>query len=105
MVTVEQKRQILNRLSKGKKYRDLFVDSELTVGLAMQIRKLRIARGWTQEQLAAATGKKQSVISQVESTDYGHMSINTLKRIAAAFDVGLKIEFTDYQNMISKSYG
>ena len=49
--------------------------------------------GLTQKQLSERTGIAQSDISKLESGD-GNPSLKTLKRLAAAMDMTLKIEFT-----------
>lgn len=49
--------------------------------------------GLTQKQLSERTGITQSDISKLESGD-GDPSLKTLKRLAAAMDMTIKIEFT-----------
>jgi len=49
--------------------------------------------GLTQKQLSERTGIAQSDISKLESGD-GNPSLKTLKRLAAAMDMTIKIEFT-----------
>ena len=49
--------------------------------------------GLTQKQLSERTGIAQSDISKLESGD-GNPSLKTLKRLAAAMDMTLRIEFT-----------
>jgi len=48
--------------------------------------------GLTQKQLSERTGIAQSDISKLESGD-GNPSLNTLKRLALAMDMTLKVEF------------
>ena len=51
----------------------------------MLIQKLRLKRGWSQQQLAEAAGLSARTIQRVEA---GHpASIETLKSIAAVFEV------------------
>ena len=49
--------------------------------------------GITQKQLSECTGIAQSDISRLENGN-ANPSLNTLKRLAAAMDMTLKIEFT-----------
>ena len=51
----------------------------------MLIQKLRLKRGWSQQQLAEASGLSTRTIQRVEA---GHpASVETLKSIAAVFEV------------------
>lgn len=52
----------------------------------------RMKRGVTQEELAEKVGTKQSVISRLES-GRGNPSVNFLKRLAAALNSHLEINF------------
>jgi len=54
--------------------------------------------GLTQKQLSERTGIAQSDISKLESGD-GNPSLKTLKRLAAAMDMTIKIEFTPSVNV------
>ena len=49
--------------------------------------------GLTQKQLSERTGIAQSDISKLENGD-GNPSLKTLKRLAFAMDMNLKLEFT-----------
>jgi len=53
--------------------------------------------GLTQKQLSERTGIAQADISRLENGN-GNPSLNTLKRIAAAMDMTLKIEFAPSSN-------
>jgi ribosome-binding protein aMBF1 (putative translation factor) len=86
-------RAIAGRISASEEIRQIFVEEEITVGLPMQIAAMREAKGWSQQQLAEVLGMTQSAVSRIESLDYGRYSLSTLKRIAAAFDVGLVVRF------------
>ena len=70
-----------------------FANEHVAAGLAFQIRRLRESRGWSQEELSRRTGKAQATISQWEDPNYGWHTLNTLKVLAAAFDVGLLVRF------------
>jgi transcriptional regulator with XRE-family HTH domain len=69
-------------------------------GLAEQIREMRLARGWTQSELARATDKVQETISQLENPNYGNYTIKTLQRLAEAFDVKLTVRFDPFSELV-----
>jgi transcriptional regulator with XRE-family HTH domain len=84
----------MKRLGRGKAARERFVASTLDKNLATQIRAIRDRQGLSQERLAElAGGMNQNAISRLESPTYGKPTITTLKRLAAAFDVGLVVRF------------
>ncbi len=90
---------LLEKLA-DKFYRDAFVSDEIDVGLPMQIRSMREARGWKQGDVAEKMGTKQPRFSLMERPGYGNFSINTLKRLASLFDVGLVVSFVPWSEMI-----
>lgn len=57
----------------------------------------RKLKGITQKELSERTGIAQGDISKLENGN-GNPSIKTLKRLAAAMDMSLKIEFTSNLN-------
>jgi len=50
-------------------------------------------------------GMNQNAISRLENPYYGKATITTLKRIAAAFDVGLVVEFVPFSKLVKKISG
>lgn len=99
MNTIEKRKTRLIEELKNKEYRDAFVSSNVDVGVAFQIRALRKQRNWTQTKLADVTKKKQKTISDLENPS-NSPSISTLKKIAAAFEVGLEVRFVPFGDMI-----
>jgi transcriptional regulator with XRE-family HTH domain len=96
----EIRRQIVNKLS-DKEYRDIFVSEQINTGLAFQIKAMREARGWTQAELGdKAGGMAQSRISIMEDANYSRFSLNTLKRLASAFDVALIVRFEPFSKLV-----
>lgn len=86
----------INRL-KNKEFRDAYVRSQLTHGLAHQIRALRNQRGWTQEEMAERLGLKgQSAVARMEDPAYGRLSVATLLKLSSAFDVALSVRFLSF---------
>jgi transcriptional regulator with XRE-family HTH domain len=70
-------------------YSESFLDSYV----ATQIKVLREEREMTQKQLAQLLNTSQTVISRIESINYSAWNIGTLKRLARAFKVRLKVSF------------
>ncbi|MBI3799144.1 MAG: helix-turn-helix transcriptional regulator [Deltaproteobacteria bacterium] len=85
---------------QDKAYRDAFVGSQINIELAFQIRALREKRGWTQGQLAKKAGMAQPRISAIETPGKGKLNLETLRRLASAFDVGLTVRFVPFSEMI-----
>lgn len=95
-MTIANKREQI-RLSLGDpEYRHQFVEEEINVGIAFQIRSLRGRQDLTQVKLAELIDVKQSLISQWENPNYGKYTLGTLKELAKAFDVGLLIRFVPF---------
>lgn len=65
--------------------------SALNAAIALQIRELRKARGWTQAELAERSGIHRSHISAMEQPTFSGWSTLSLSKLAAAFDVALTI--------------
>lgn len=55
----------------------------------MSIQKMRLKRGWSQQQLADASGLSARTIQRIEAGHSG--SVETLKSIAAVFEVDFSI--------------
>ncbi|PKB78874.1 MAG: hypothetical protein BZY88_16255 [SAR202 cluster bacterium Io17-Chloro-G9] len=85
---------------KDQEYRQLFAE-DVGTGLAFQIKLMREDRGWTQDELARRTGKKQEAISQLENPDYGRHSLTTLKKLASAFDVALAVRLVPFSELVN----
>jgi transcriptional regulator with XRE-family HTH domain len=85
---------------QNPEYRSEFVSSEIDMGIPMQLRAMREARGWKQSYVAEQTGTKQPRFSLMERPGYGKYSLNTLKKLASLFDVGLIVSFVPWGEMI-----
>jgi transcriptional regulator with XRE-family HTH domain len=81
-------------------YRQSYVSSVINSTIAYQIRGLRKERGMDQGAFGKLVGMKQTAISRLENPDYGNLSVNTLKRIAKALDLGLIVRFAPYSEVI-----
>ena len=80
-----------------RKRRSAYVKAQTRIGLPFQIRALRKQKGWSQSQLAEASEMRQPRISAIEKPGRGKLNIETLERIAAAFDVAsVRATFIEY---------
>lgn len=93
----------LKKLAKSKEHREAFVASQVEIGIPFQIRALRKQRDMGQQELATATGMKQPRISAIETPGYTGYTIETLSRIAAAFDVALIVRFGAFSELVKLS--
>jgi transcriptional regulator with XRE-family HTH domain len=98
---VSTKSKLIQKLRKRKDYREAFVASQISTGIPFQIRALRKAQNWSQEKLAEATQMLQPRICAMEQAGYGDFTLNTLKKLAAAFDVGLVVRFAPFGEMVN----
>ncbi|MCU1338743.1 MAG: putative transcriptional regulator, family [Bryobacterales bacterium] len=85
---------------KNKEYRHGLVNAQIEIDLPLQIRALRKKLVGTQPDLAQLTGMKQSRISAMEKPGGVHFTLETLKRLAEAFDVALVVRFAPFSELI-----
>lgn len=95
----------LVKIFRNRERRHRMASEFRKIGLAAQIREMRVGRGWTQAQVAAESGKVQETISQVENPDYGRYTITTLDRLADAFDVPLFVRFGTWGELADRIAG
>jgi transcriptional regulator with XRE-family HTH domain len=96
--------EIIERLKRDfsdPDYRCVYAEDFLNSSIATQIKVLREEREWTQADLAKKTGKAQSRISEIEDINYSSWSIRTLRRLARAFDLRLKVTFEEFGTLLS----
>lgn len=77
-------------------YADLHLDSSI----ALQIKALRLQRGWTQKELASRAEMHQSQVSEMEQVTHSSWTLETLKRVARAFDLSLKLSFESFGTLL-----
>lgn len=88
---------------KRKEFRKAYANSAIEQGLAYQIRSLRLAKEWSQKELADAIGaKSQSIVSRLEDPSYGKHSLQTLKKLSEAFDIALSVRFISFSQLIEQ---
>ena len=76
---------------KSAAYRKSFARTLQQIDLAMLVREMREAAGFTQTELAKKAGTTQSVIARLEDAEYAGHSLTMLERVAAACGVALKL--------------
>lgn len=94
---------MLSRVKKklnSKPYRSTFSRSRAAAVRAAQITAMRHSRGWSQAELAEISGMKQSRISLLEDPSYEAVNIETLHRLADAFDVAVLSEFASFGKLL-----
>ena len=89
-------RDRLRRNLRDPEYRHGYADEHLNLTLATQIKVLREQRGWSQGELAHKIGTKQTGVSRLESVNYSRWTIATIKKLAKAFDLRLKVSFEGF---------
>jgi transcriptional regulator with XRE-family HTH domain len=92
----ETLRQDLRQPEFSEGYAESFQDAYV----ATQIKVLREQNKWTQAALAKEIGTTQTVISRIENVNYSAWNISTLKKLARAFRVRLKVSFETYGSLI-----
>ena len=83
-----------------KEYAHAYMEEFSNMAIAAQIKVLREQRGLTQKQLAADAKMKQERISALEDVDYDAWTIKTLRKLARAFDLTIKVSFEKFSNGI-----
>ena len=94
--------QLLERLKgdlQDEEARYSYADSVTNAFVAAQIKALREDRDLNQEELAGLIGTKQSGISRLERADYSAWKVETLRKIARAFGVRLRIRFEGFGSL------
>ncbi|HZE79916.1 MAG TPA: XRE family transcriptional regulator [Candidatus Polarisedimenticolia bacterium] len=86
-----------------KEYRHSYADESLNTYIATQIKVLREQQKLTQKELADLTGMAQPRIALLEDINYSSWSINTLRRIAEAFDLRLSVRFETFSSLIPET--
>jgi transcriptional regulator with XRE-family HTH domain len=81
---------------EDQEYRASYAESFMNSFVAAQIKVLREQRDLSQQELADLVGTKQAGISRLENINYTAWKVETLTRLARAFDVRLKITFEEF---------
>lgn len=92
-------RQLWKKLAKSKRYREEFVGAQVKSGIPFQIRRLMKHKGLTQQELASRAGINQGVVSRAADPENGNLTLNTIIRIAAGFDVAFIGRFVPFSEL------
>lgn len=95
--TVERLREELKDTEYSEGYAESFLDSYI----ATQIKVLREQAGLSQQGLADLIGTRQAVVSRIENVNYSKWNISTLKKLARAFRVRVKVSFETYGSLLA----
>jgi len=97
--------ELISKFKKleSKNFRHAYMNDHIRIGIATQIKLMRIKAGMTQADLANAIGSKQAVISRLEDPDGGSVNLSTLLKIAKAFDVSLISKFVPFSKFLDES--
>jgi transcriptional regulator with XRE-family HTH domain len=88
---------------KDKRYREEYATAMLKRMIPFQTRAIRKKRGWSQFQLAEAAQVTQGVISRAEDPDYGNLTLTTIGRIAAGYDLAAIIRLVPFSELVRYS--
>lgn len=88
---------------KNKSFRDGYLQTATRGGVAYQIQALREKFKLTQTAFAEKLGKRQSVVSRLENSEYGKVSVQTLLDVACALDVALLVRFVSYPEFLKRT--
>jgi transcriptional regulator with XRE-family HTH domain len=97
--------RLWKQLRKGSRYRGEFVAAFVKKLIPLQIRRLLKHYEMSQETLAERSGLTQGAVSRAANVDYGNLTLNTIVRIAAGFDIafiGTFVPFTEFEQWVGK---
>ena len=90
-------------MAAEKKYREEYAIAMLKRMIPYQTRAIRRKREWSQAQLAQASQLTQGVISRAEDPDYGNLTLTTIGRIAAGYDLAAIVKFVPFSELVRYS--
>lgn len=85
---------------KNKKLRDSYISGRVRTSIALQIRELREKQELTQTDFAKKIGKPQSVVSRLEDTEYGRVTLKTLLDIAGTLNISVVVKFVSFDEFL-----
>jgi transcriptional regulator with XRE-family HTH domain len=100
--------QLLDRLSEDLNNEDnryAYADAMTNAFVSAQIKALKEDRKLSQGQLAELIGTQQSGISRLLRSDYSAWHVETLRKLARAFGVRLRISFEEFGTLIDDVTG
>ena len=97
-----ESRGALNGEFQDEDYRYAYAEDFLNTWVATQIVTLREQRGLNQTELGELIGTKQPGVSRLENVNHSTWKTETLKRIARALGVRLKISFETFGSLMEE---
>jgi len=95
----------LRRSLDNEDLRYVYADTITNAFISAQIKALREERELSQLELAKLIGTQQSGISRLEKSDYSAWKVETLRKLAKAFHVRLRIRFEEFGTLIDEAGG
>ena len=86
----------------GEDYRYAYAEEHLNTWIALQIKAIREVRGLKQSELAEKIGTQQPAVARFENANYSKWKVETLKKVARALDVRLKITFESFGSLLDE---
>ena len=86
----------MRRNFDDEEYRNSYAESFMNTFVAAQIKTLREEFPLTQEELAKKTGTQQPGIARLENVNYSSWKVESLRKLARALHVRLKISFEEF---------
>jgi transcriptional regulator with XRE-family HTH domain len=87
---------------QDREWRYLWFNKKVRWSIAVQIRTMRLEKGWTQEELGRRIGSYAPIISQLENPESPSVpQLSTLCKIAHAFDCALIVTFIGWRDWLA----
>jgi predicted transcriptional regulator len=77
-------KDVLEEELQDPEFRRAYEESEEEFAVAKEIIRLRLARGWTQRELAERAHTSQPAVARLESGNYRNVSLSFLRKLGAA---------------------
>ena len=98
----ESRETLRQDLLSDEEFRYGYAESFLNSCVAAQIKTLREQRGMKQAELAERIGTKQAGISRLENVNYSAWKSETLRKLARALGVRLRISFETFGSLLDE---
>ncbi len=86
---------------RDREYREAYVEGHVKSYIPYQLRAIREKLRLTQKAFAERIGKPQSVVSRLENTEYGKVTVQTLLDIARGLDIALVVKFASFPEFLA----
>ncbi len=86
---------------RDREYREAYVEDHVKSYIPYQLRAIREKLRLTQKAFAERIGKPQSVVSRLENTEYGKVTVQTLLDIARGLDIALVMKFASFPEFLA----